>query len=749
MNIFDYSKKRIEYIDLGSGLESDVIYSLELDDDGEVWVATNKGISLIANDGRISNFHPKDGFYEREFNDNASVKTENGDIYFGGMSGISAFSPAKAKQPQAIGSPMITKIEILPYKDEEGFVLGFPLKSSYELSYTQCNLIINFTSVNYRNPENNLFYYKLEGYNKDWIKVDGEPKVQFTNLDEGTYDFKVISAFRNGELSRNIASVRLKVNPPFYNSALFKFIVGLLLLLLAFLGYRASIRAVKKRNVKLKEIVQSQTRQLKRANDLQGTFLKEVPEPLVIFNSRNVVIFANDLYERLKEENFVDPETNENSSQQLDEYVFSGTKKLLEQNLQEYESDLVLNEKFLQLKFSRMIVGDVDYGTAVLLRDVTRIKNAEKVLKENEVLFRTYFEKSPIGILYIIDPEKPISNCNATFCKMLGIDKKEVQTKTMMELTFEDDLDNDNDHFCRALKSRDRYLFVPNKRLVRSDGQILMTEAHLTFIYDKNDRYQYMFGLIHDVTEQRESQEKLLRARTQLVQSEKLAALGQITAGVAHEINNPVNFIYNGVNNLKSLIAALKKEEYDDVESIYRDIKEMISAVEDGANRTVEIVKSLSLFTREDVKNQVRYNVIAGIESTIKLLSNKLTSEISVDLNYSFNEYLVNCYPGQLNQVFMNVLLNSIEAIEGKGNIEISINERPGFVDIVIADTGSGISPEISNMIYEPFFSTKGPKSGTGLGLSISQSIIDKHNGSIAFEDNEPKGTRCIISLPT
>ena len=725
-----------------------MIYSLELDDDGDIWVATDKGISQIDHDGLISNFHSFDGLVERDFNENASMKDRDGHIYFGGISGISTFDPKKVKEDHVVRTPIITKIEILPHQDKKGLILKYPLKTFYEFS-AQCVFMIGFTSVNYTSPDDNIFYYKLEGYNDDWIKVEGEPMVRFMNLDAGTYDFKVRTAFRNGELSQNIASIKIKMNPAFYNSFLFRVVLGLILLILGWLVYRERIRAVEKRNKKLEWVVEKQTKQLKRANDLQGTFLKEVPEPLVIFDSNDEVIFANDLYDTLKFEHLVGPDDNVNLFQILDDYIFAGVKRVSESQDYDYESELILNEKFYHLKYSRMIVGDVDYGTAVLLRDVTRIRSAEKVLKENEVLFRTYFEKSPIGIIYVVDPQEPIVNCNATFCKMLGINKETALAKTMMGLTLKEDLELDVSRFCVALESKVRYLFEPNKRLVGAGGQVLMTETHMTFIYDETDRYQYMFGLIHDVTEQRESQEKLLRARTQLVQSEKLAALGQITAGVAHEINNPVNFIYNGVNNLKSLIDGLKNEEYNDVESIYRDIKEMISAVEDGANRTVEIVKSLSLFTREDVKNQVQYNVIAGIESTIKLLSNKLTSKISVDLNYSFDEYIVNCYPGQLNQVFMNVLLNSIDAIEDKGNIEISINDRPEFVDIIIADTGSGISPEISNMIYEPFFSTKGPKSGTGLGLSISQSIIDKHNGSIAFEDNEPRGTKCIISLPT
>ena len=747
INVFDYYNKSVAYIDASNGLNNDVIYGLEIDADLDIWVSTTKGISMIDGDGRISNYYPNDGFFEQEFTVNASAKDDNGNIYFGGLSGVTYFDPLKAKNLDEVKTPIITKIEILPQRGEEEFVLKYPLSKSHEFTHAQSNFIINFTSVDFTNPENKSFYYKLEGYNDEWIKVDGDPEVQFMNLDEGTYNFKVRTAYRNGELSRNISSLKIKIDPPFYNSFMFRIVAGLLLLLIGTYLYRARIRSVENRNLKLQEIVQDQTKKLKVANDLQGTFLREVPEPLVIFNPRNEVTFSNDQYNKLKFENLKDPKVNDHSVQQLDDYIFAGVQKVSEENLQIYESDLILDETFLQLKFSRMIVGDDDYGTSVLLRDVTRIKNAENILKENEVLFRSYFELSPIGIIRATNGLKPITDCNDKFCEMLGMEKSEVLSKTMAELTYPEDLQSDLEVFQNAFKSKKRYYFQENKRLVRKDGEIVMTEAHVSFIYD-DDEFQYSFGFINDVTEQRANQKKLIDAKTKLIQSEKLAALGQITAGVAHEINNPVNFIYNGVNNLKTLIGALKSEENKDIKAIYKDINEMLTAVEDGANRTTEIVRSLSLFTREDVTHQVRYNIVSGIESTIKLLSNKLNG-ITVELNYSFRVYEINCYPGQLNQVFMNVLLNSIEAMDGKGNIEISILERMGAVDVVIADTGSGISPTISNMIYEPFFSTKGPKNGTGLGLSISQSIIDKHNGSISFENNDPKGTKCIITLPT
>lgn len=751
LNLFNYEESEIEYVDVGSGLDNDVIYSLEIDEDGEIWVSTNKGISLITNEQNVLNFNVYDGLQGSEFNTNASAQSKNGEFFFGGLYGISRFYPKKVKEPQEIKSPIITKIEILPHEDERGFILDYPLKAFYEFAYSQCNFIISFTSINYTNPENNIFYYKLEGYNHEWIKIDGDPEVQFMNLDQGTYDFKVRTALRNGELSKNLASLRIKIYPAFYNSFLFRLLGVVLLLILGTIAYRARIRAVEKSNIKLQEIVEDQTQRLKTSNNIQRTFLKEVPEPLVILNTKNEVTVENDLYKILKSQMSVVSKNDNQLSQQLDQFILAGAQKISEERLSHYESELAINEKLLQLKFNRMVVDEIDYGTAVLLRDMTSIKNAEETLKKNEFLFRSYFEKSPIGIIYIVDPQKPISNCNAKFCEMIGMEKSEVLSKTMMDLTFNEDLEKDIERFTLAALTKQRYLFEPNKRLICPKGSMVMTEAHLTFIYDEEDKYQYMFGLIHNVTEQRENQEKLIRARTQLIQSEKLAALGQITAGVAHEINNPVNFIYNGVNNLKTLIKALRREQTGDVELIYKDIDEMISAVEDGANRTAEIVKSLRLFTREDVKSQVHYDIIIGLESTITLLSNKLKDSIHIERSYPFKEYPINCYPGQLNQVFMNVILNAIEAIEtidNFGTIEISIVEKEKYVDVIIADTGSGIKPAISKMIYEPFFSTKGPKNGTGLGLSISQTIIDKHNGSIAFIENVPKGTKCIISLP-
>ena len=243
--------------------------------------------------------------------------------------------------------------------------------------------------------------------------------------------------------------------------------------------------------------------------------------------------------------------------------------------------------------------------------------------------------------------------------------------------------------------------------------------------------------------------EELENTRDQLIESDKMASLGQLTAGVAHEINNPVNFISSGIiglkKTLKAYIEAPKDEESGEM---VEDMNDMISAIEEGARRTSNIVQSLQLFSREDTENYIESDLIIGLESTITLLSNKLKENILLERDFEKEAILVHCFPGQLNQVFMNVLLNAIQAVEGGGTIKIGVKEQAENIIITIADNGPGIPEDKKQKIFEAFYTTKGIQEGTGLGLSISFGIIKKHKGSIAVKDNDPKGIKFIISLP-
>ncbi len=268
----------------------------------------------------------------------------------------------------------------------------------------------------------------------------------------------------------------------------------------------------------------------------------------------------------------------------------------------------------------------------------------------------------------------------------------------------------------------------------------------------------------------------LKQTQSQLVDAEKMSSLGQLTAGIAHEINNPINFVSSSISPLRRDISdiesiikkyeeislnddleeklkeveALKKEI--DYEYLKTELDTIITSIEDGAERTKEIVSSLRNFSRLDETEIQKANINEGIESTLVLLKNKLNGIVL----YKELKQLpsIECYPSKLNQAFMNIIDNAIGAIKdkglksGEGNININTDYDEQYVYITIKDNGIGIDEKIKDKIFEPFFTTKDVGKGTGLGLSIVYSIIESHNGEISVESNKNEGTQFMIKIP-
>jgi len=265
--------------------------------------------------------------------------------------------------------------------------------------------------------------------------------------------------------------------------------------------------------------------------------------------------------------------------------------------------------------------------------------------------------------------------------------------------------------------------------------------------------------------------ENLKLTQSQLIQSEKMASVGVLTAGIAHELNNPINFVSGNVGPLKrdieDLFMLIKKyeeiietpnlkNEISDVETLKEKldysflIKEIISlleGIEEGANRSSQIIKGLRSFSRLDEEKWRYYDIHKGIDSSLVLLHNQIKERIVIKKDYGvFDD--IECFPGKLNQVFMNILTNCIQAIEGQGEISIQTISSDLGIKIIFKDNGMGMTPEVKKHIFEPFFTTKEVGKGTGLGLSISFGIIEQHNGSIDIISEPGKGTEIIISLP-
>lgn len=286
-----------------------------------------------------------------------------------------------------------------------------------------------------------------------------------------------------------------------------------------------------------------------------------------------------------------------------------------------------------------------------------------------------------------------------------------------------------------------------------------------------------------ELTESNDELNKTLRelkeAESQLVESEKMASLGQLTAGIAHEINNPINFVTSNVKPLKrdvdmiidmlSQVEAIafdadmsveeKKEQVEELKEdlefdyLKDEISYLLKGITEGSDRTAEIVKGLRVFSRLDEDDLKLADINEGIDSTLVIVRNTLGTNIEIEKNYG-NIPLIECYPGKLNQVFLNIISNGMQAIASKfkgeqgGVLTITTERKDDNLLIRFADNGIGMDENTKKKVFEPFFTTKDVGEGTGLGMSIVYNTVNKHNGKIELTSELGKGTEFVISIP-
>jgi two-component system NtrC family sensor kinase len=242
---------------------------------------------------------------------------------------------------------------------------------------------------------------------------------------------------------------------------------------------------------------------------------------------------------------------------------------------------------------------------------------------------------------------------------------------------------------------------------------------------------------------------ELQDTQAQLIQSAKMASLGQLVAGVAHEINNPLAFV---VSHLGTALRGL--EGVDQVlpaESVvlqgFQRAQSRLQEMDIGLNRIKDLVLKLKTFSRLDEGERKVVSVRESIDAILTILGHQLKDRIEVTLQFGDPD-LISCYAGALNQALMNLVSNAIDAIQGEGKLWITTSAQGETFQIVIADTGPGIPAAIHDRIFEPFFTTKPIGEGTGLGLSITYSIVKKHGGTLQLRDRLGGGTEAVVTLP-
>lgn len=444
----------------------------------------------------------------------------------------------------------------------------------------------------------------------------------------------------------------------------------------------------------------------------------------------------------------------------------------------------------VQIYSKRIIEDDKTVGMRGVIFDMTEWIETEQKIQQSNELFKTLVESTPVMIT-LTDMEGRIIQANKKFCEFVGMPLEMLLNRTPQEIGIttktEDSITFHKQLFSKGCIENFETTIFDNKgnsidaigsvNLVKINNQkaILQTTLDITErkkLENQLKEYnQKLESLVQERTielasafkklqitngeiqatniklsEQREQLEltlrKLKEAQEQIIQTEKMASLGILTAGVAHEINNPINYIYNGAMAIENYII-------ENIPDHSKNLNPLIEAINTGVDRTKGIIKSLSKYSRNDTEKFSKCNIHEVMDNCLHILYNQYKNRIEVIKDYSREIPLISAFEGKLHQAFLNILTNAVQAIENSGKITISTFLNNNDIKIHIIDTGQGISAENLKYIFDPFFTTKDPGKGTGLGLSITQRIIQGHNGTINCSSQPGVGTEIIINLPT
>ncbi|MGA8181409.1 MAG: PAS domain S-box protein [Desulfobacterales bacterium] len=409
-------------------------------------------------------------------------------------------------------------------------------------------------------------------------------------------------------------------------------------------------------------------------------------------------------------------------------------------------------------------------------RDVTEQKKIEEALWQSEEKYRLLVNNAGDAILIAQDEKIKFSNPKTQ--EITGYSFEEQVKVPMADFVHPEDRDLVLEAYTRRLKGHNPFDMFPF-RIIHKSGKEFWVQVNATSITWEGRPAALTF--LRDISELKQAEEEKKRIEAQLLQSEKMASIGQLAAGVAHEINNPTGFVSSNLKTLfdyikdisnlskeyRKLVAKLKQgsdnagvfgisdqlkhiaalEEEADMDFVLKDIIELIEESKGGIERIKKIVRDLKDFAHPGEDKPKFANINENMDSTVNVVWNELKYKAAVAKDYG-DLPQVQCYPQLLNQVFMNLLVNAAQSIKEHGEIKIKTQANNGYVEIKVSDTGSGIPEKNLPKIFDPFFTTKEVGKGTGLGLNVAYNIIEKHHGKIDVTSTVGKGTTFTVRIP-
>lgn len=687
---------------------------------GHIWISSTAGISKIDTQTfQVQNYSDKDGMIQGSYLIGAAHKGQDGSLFFGGWTGLSQFKPEEIQDNRIPPKVVINDVLIsnqsiskLSIDDQPRLVGAVHDAKTIFLNHRDTNFAIEFAALHYADPSRNRYAYQLEGFDPGWIETDAQKRfATYTNLDPGKYVFKVKASNKNGLWSDEATTLIIDIAPPFWRSWWFRLLLALSIISFTYSYFLYRVRKLIHQKRTLEEQVFTRTQELqtqKASVELQKETVEEAHHHISLLSEIGKEITA-----KLDTESIIDV-LYRNVNELMDATVFGIGFYLREKNLIEFPFVVEAGQRyeFYTRDFSdknqmpvwcidhqqEILIGDLDHEYHHYIQDLSKTENPEAW---GAVLNGASTEVTPQSMLYM-----PI------FVK--GV--------------------------IRGVISVQSYRLHAYRQ---TDLDIVRTLAsYVGIALDNADAYQ-----------------QLREAQAQLVEREKLAALGSLVAGVAHELNTPLgnslliaSSIEDSIERINVVIDSGQVKR-SDFKLFSQRCREACMLLMRSLKTSTNLVSSFKQVAVDQASAQARRfdllqtteEIAATIMNQVRQAGHHLVIEIPAKIE-------LNSYPGSYGQVVINLIQNAmVHGFDGRrdGTIRISAHKMgKDKVQIIVDDNGKGIPDENINRIFEPFFTTKLGQGGSGLGLHITYNIVTSLlAGQIEVESTVGVGTRFILEL--
>jgi ligand-binding sensor domain-containing protein/signal transduction histidine kinase len=702
-------KVRWRHIGRAEGLAAEFTHALTEDAVGNIWVSTSFGLSRIEpHSGAVKNYYPSDGLDEDGYLARAVYRSANGHLMFGGTNGLTIFNPVALHRNRQAPPVVVADVyasnrsvlgDSIPDVTLEG-PRGHP--TGITVSYKIPMLAFELSALDYAAPERNRYAYKLEGFDNDWIEADADRRLAtYTNLDPGSYVLKVKAANKDGVWSESPVSLNVTVVPPFWRTWWFRALVVAAIACGLLLWHRSRILRLERQKRELEGEVALRTADAVHQRDQAEAARRRIAE---LSEAGRAITATLDLAT-------ISRRTCVYAGRFVN-VAYAALGIVDERGKFNYQWIDSGNDAHERIGVALPSPGSIGARCLNELREIV-IDDAGCKLAAGTVLHSAE-----------IDAAWNLGGNAAMVCLPVAIGEQPFGVLWA--------------------RSPDGAVFS------RVDIDSLLLLADYAAVALQNfDAYR-----------------QLQDSQQQLVLREKMAALGTLTAGVAHEINNPANFAHAGAQvleqNLRSLHQMLRGLAGDDDPDITRllddrfgELANGTSTILNGTTRIRSLVRDLRTFVRLDEAERKEVRISEGLRATVALMRAQypdvhIAPEIADDP-------LLECWPALLNQVFFGVLDNACRAVTTRaaqapagwrGEVAVRSTFADAQLQVAFVDNGCGMSEDVRTRVVEPFFTTRAVDEGTGLGLSIAFGIVARHHGHIHIESKEGEGTTVTITLP-